>query len=1014
MNNMINHHKMCLVILLVFLATGVFAGSAGKISGVVTDAATGEGLPGANIVIEGTTMGAASNTDGIYNVLNVPPGIYTLRAQMIGYKNVSVQNVKVSIDLTTKINFQMQETVLESGEEVTIIAERPMVVKDLTASTAVLGAEEIATLPVTEVMDAVELQAGLIKDSGGGLHIRGGRSGEISYWIDGMPVTDVYDGGSVVEVNKNMVQELQVVSGAFNAEYGQAMSGIVNIATKDGSNDFGGSITTYYGDYLSGHDDIFSHIDHLNPAAIRDVDGSLQGALIKDKLFFYVNGRYDYNDGYLYGQRRYNPGAVTGTVTMNSDLLAEIAPMYLRGGKDVDGNNHSFEYILGSSAVIDSMVVFNNLATEVRTNPDSFAYYYNKFRALHKNGQGDGAWVPMNSEEKLYGQAKLVYRFTPSLKLAYNYIYDKVDYREWSGFDHERDFKYNPDGAPSKYRYGSTHIMQLTHAVNSNTFYKVGVSYFNKSFDKYVYENDHDPRYVHSDLAIQQPYSFKTAGTAGTALDNSVFRRETKTWLGKFDLTSQVTNTHQVKTGVEMRTHDVYREDYVLRPALGQLTIDPVWDGPYIKTEIWPDSTTYHSQYRHKPLEFSAYIQDKMEFNSLIVNVGVRFDYFEPDGVVLTDESDPNIYNPIKPENRYHDYGTDGIANTHDPDGTENNNIREAGETSVTLAERQAYWYKDATAKFKLSPRLGVSFPVTDRGVIYFSYGHFLQIPHFERLYQNPDFELGSGTGNVGVIGNADLEPEQTVSGEIGLQQQLADDIALSITGYFRDIRSLTGTRAEEIEIFGGSARYSKFVNSDFGLVKGIILSLNKRFSGGLSATVDYTLQLAKGSNSDPEAARNALAGGSMPEVQLTSLDWDQKHTVNSTVSYAGKSYGVSLIAQYGSGLPYTPRRSEDITTLLTNSQRKPATYNVDMRAFKSFVVGGKNLTAFVRVFNLFDTLNEINVFNDTGRAGYSTDKETDRATNPAETINSLDEWYTQATYYSAPRRVEFGVSLDF
>jgi hypothetical protein len=173
-------------------------------------------------------------------------------------------------------------------------------------------------------------------------------------------------------------------------------------------------------------------------------------------------------------------------------------------------------------------------------------------------------------------------------------------------------------------------------------------------------------------------------------------------------------------------------------------------------------------------------------------------------------------------------------------------------------------------------------------------------------------------------------------------------------------------------------------------------------------------LQLAKGSNSDPEAARNALAGGSLPEVQLTSLDWDQKHTVNGTVSYAGKGYGASLIARWGSGLPYTPRRSEDISALLTNSQRKPSNYNVDMRAYRNFKAGNFQFTAFLKVFNIFDTLNEINVFSDTGRAGFTTDEDIDRATNPPETINTLDEWYTQATYYSAPRRIEFGISFEF
>jgi hypothetical protein len=235
----------------------------------------------------------------------------------------------------------------------------------------------------------------------------------------------------------------------------------------------------------------------------------------------------------------------------------------------------------------------------------------------------------------------------------------------------------------------------------------------------------------------------------------------------------------------------------------------------------------------------------------------------------------------------------------------------------------------------------------------------------------------------------------------------------MSLTGYFRDVRDLAGTRAEEIVLFGGSAKYSKFVNSDFGFIRGIILALNKRFSGGFSASADYTLQLAKGTNSDPEAARNALAGGSLPEVQLTSLDWDQRHTINATVSYGALDWGTSLITQWGSGLPYTPRRSEDITSLLTNSQRKPSYFNVDLKAYKTFQLGPGELTLFLRIFNLLDRLNEINVYDDTGRAGFTQDEEIARATNPFEYINSLDEWYTNPTHFSEPRRIEIGFTYD-
>ena len=159
---------------------------------------------------------------------------------------------------------------------------------------------------------------------------------------------------------------------------------------------------------------------------------------------------------------------------------------------------------------------------------------------------------------------------------------------------------------------------------------------------------------------------------------------------------------------------------------------------------------------------------------------------------------------------------------------------------------------------------------------MHFSYGHFFQIPRFELLYENPDFDLDQGTGNVGVIGNADLRPEKTVSGELGIQQQLTPNMAIDVTGYFRDIRDLAGTRADQISLFGGSATYSKLVNSDFAYVRGLVLALSMRENSGWSGNLDYTFQISKGSASDPRQAQEAAAGGALPEIQLVPLNWDQ------------------------------------------------------------------------------------------------------------------------------------------
>ncbi|GAB4364189.1 MAG: hypothetical protein Kow0042_02580 [Calditrichia bacterium] len=930
--------KLTPLVFLFIISNLLLAGTTGKIVGIVTDKNSGEPLIGVNIILEGTNLGASTDIDGTYIILNVPPGTYTVVAQYIGYSEVRMENVKVNIDLTTEVNFQLQETTLELGETVTVIAEREMVTKDLTASTAKVDAEQIQALPITEISEALELQAGYLDG-----HVRGGRKGEIAYWIDGVPVTDGYDRGQVVEVNKDVVEQLQFVSGAYNAEYGQAMSGIVNITTKEPREKFGGSITTYFGDFYSTHEfnreepthgpkDVFLNVNNFDPSRIRNFEGTLYGTIVPNKLSYFINARHIYFSGWLYGQRVFNP---------------------------------------------------QNVAYE-----DSAGNFI-----LHRDpeGKGDGEFVPMNWNRKIYLQGKVIYNLSPLVKIIYGFIRDDVEFEEY-----DRNYKLNPDGNLNKYRIGYTHLLKVTHTINNTTFYDLGFSYFDKTYKQYIDEAIFaENTYVHPKIAENQlPFSFKTGGT-----NNQYFYRNTKTALVKFDLSSQISKRHLIKTGIEFRRHSIFFDDITLRPLEGD-NFNFERDDPYMTPEIFPIGTIYHDQYQHHPIELSAYIQDKMEFKDIIVNIGVRVDHFRPDGVILADPSDPDIYVPLKPSNRYHDVNGNGVQDEGDP--------------LVTFAERQSYWYVKAKNKTQFSPRLGASFPISPTGIIHFSYGHFFQIPNFELLYRNPQFKLGSGTGNLGVIGNADLKPEQTISGEIGLQQQLGQNMAMDITMYFRDIRDLTGTRADEISIFGGSATYSKLVNSDFGFVKGFIISLRNRFTQGLNYTLDYTYQIAKGTASDPDQARNALAGGALPEVHLTPLGWDQRHTLNITLGYNKPNWGVTFIGNLGSGQPYTPRKTEDVSALRENSEKKPTTWNVDMRLYRSLFLFQRKLTLFLRVLNLFDHLNEVNVYDDTGRAGFTTDLERNKRLGTAQHVNTLEEWYTNMTHYSEPRRIEFGLMIDF
>ncbi len=227
------HAGFCVILLLLCVggAGSLYArptdGPTGKIAGRVLEAGTDLGLPGVNVVITGTSIGGVTDVDGYYHILNVPPGTYSVQASFIGFATVTTQNVRVVQDQTSTVNFELREETIE-GEEVVIVAERPIVEMDRTTTTSVIDAEQLEVLPVTNVRDAINLQAGVVDG-----HFRGGRTGEVTYLVNGVPITNAFSKDAAFDIEQNMVESLEVISGVFNAEYGQATSGVVNIVTKD-------------------------------------------------------------------------------------------------------------------------------------------------------------------------------------------------------------------------------------------------------------------------------------------------------------------------------------------------------------------------------------------------------------------------------------------------------------------------------------------------------------------------------------------------------------------------------------------------------------------------------------------------------------------------------------------------------------------------------------------------------------------------------------------------------------
>ncbi|MCK5078054.1 MAG: carboxypeptidase-like regulatory domain-containing protein, partial [Calditrichia bacterium] len=311
-----------LIVILLFFSIDSFAGTTGKIAGIVLDAKTGEPLVGCNIVIEGTPIGAATDQDGYYFIINVKPGKYVVTASMLGYSTIKMTNVQVMLDLTTKANFDMKSSMLELGEAIIVVAERPMVQKDITSKQTIVSSSEIANMAVDNFQEVLTTKAGFTTDANGEIHVRGGRSGEIAYMIDGMMVDDPLYGGFNSMVNEDAIDEMVVLSGTFNAEYGDAMSSVVNIVTKEGSDEYHGKFE--YGSAMlnespyrkknafSGFEDSYEYeekdvidgmefdLGQLNIPIAGTYNLSLNGPVpLSSKLFFFLSGRYKNENSYL-------------------------------------------------------------------------------------------------------------------------------------------------------------------------------------------------------------------------------------------------------------------------------------------------------------------------------------------------------------------------------------------------------------------------------------------------------------------------------------------------------------------------------------------------------------------------------------------------------------------------------------------------------------------------------------------------------------------------------------------
>jgi len=872
---------------------GLLFSSNGKVTGVVTQKENGEPAVGVNIILVDTYLGAATDATGRYSILNVPPGTYSVRADAIGFTPIVIQNVRVTTSQTTEIDLKLEEAVVE-GQEVTVIAERPLVQKDLTASQRVTTAKEIEDMPVESFLGVLTTHAGVNQSAGGALHVRGGRSNEVGYYIGGVSVSNPFFTNSLaVSVSNKALEEMKLVSGAFNAEYGNAMSGVVNVKIKDGGKNYDGSFSYYTGDYSSNDDHIFPNITDNSLSANSTLDAFMSGPVLPffgDKLTFNLSLRRSQSEGYLYGVREHNPS--------------------------------DFAYF-----------------------PPSGDWYVQM--------TGDSSYVPMNPSKSSNFLSKITWRVSPRLKISSQSIVSNSESKSYSHV-----YKYNPDGVSSGYSSNNNHSIQINHSLSPKSFYEANVYVSDTDYKNYLYADTLDQRYVNSDYINTEPTS-ATFLFGGTQMGHTY--RVSSSVGGKFDFTAQINANHEVKTGVSFRSDNLNERNL-------QVLYNQNYDEPTVLAE---NKSPYHIFYDKDALQYSAYIQDKMEYSSMIMNLGVRYDAFIP--------NDSTINNLLYPE------------------------------ADLKVAKN----------KTMISPRVGVSLPITDKGIFHFSYGHFYQMPTLRNLYRESYF----GAGLAPTVGNPDLKPEKTVLYEFGFQQQFGNLIGMDINLFYKDIRELLALQSIRYNSPNfGPSNYSIYLNKDYGNTRGLTLSLTKRYDpvSKSSLWIDYTYQKSEGNSVNSGSFYFSALSGIEEEKLIVPLSWDQSHLLNTTV-IIGDPTGTTLgiIGKISTGWPYTPSIPNANFIPKPNSGRKPVQKNIDAKLETRINLAGYRVALFARVYNLFDIRNERYVFDDTGSAKYtfeyrsSQESEQLIANYGMPGIHTWEDYVTRPNYYSSPRSFKVGLSLD-
>lgn len=807
----------------------------GKLSGIVKDAETGEPLIGANVIVEGVwrqnkvialeaPKGAATDVQGFYYIINLPPESYSVKAHMMGYETRQITGVRVEYDRTVTLNFSLRPVTLE-GETITVTAPKEVVQLDVSSSRIVMDQDETSSLPVNNVQELMNLSPGVsVNPYDNKISIRGGGSDQVMAYMDGYSLKDNVFNVPFLSYNRTSIEEISIQTGGFLAEYGDLRSGIINVTTTEGGNRYNVLFDGRYHAPGYKYDGPKAYTEdkwwlmYGSDIAYDSVKLAQMFPLPADKFPGWIK----------FSEKNLTDDDSTNDLSPNQNR--EVWRWQHRGREEGNLPDYTLDATISGpipgknlpflgSVLGNSSFMFSHRSTYTAYEHPALRDHFSEGNSMLKltyhpspairvsllgmlndesgtgatnKESGDDAYVMRSGGGGSYGNSLYPLANIRTTNWGVNFLHTLSPSTFYelrvSRMERKYDFRPGPARDPSIIKT----IPAEFYALKRDSLKVLG--YWDAQTQHYV---SRDTTFYRGDRLWFPSVELNEAPEGWSIPGRAIYDQTGKLNLNassgesdhsygwsmtiRGDLTSQLNRYHLIKTGFYYNPTKIQRDYFEVRTPVENRAI----------------------RFTEFPRYGGIYFQDRVEIEGLIGNFGVRGEYF------------------------------DANSKSYDPDDPFDN----TWYSTNVWTNMDSMIYKSAKKYFRVSPRLGISHPMTEASKIYFNYGHAYNAPN--NTYRYGFLPHPNMNSPIEWRGNPDLKPQKTVQYELGYEQVLLNTFLIHTAIFYKDVTDELGwVYYQNVFATDPTRRYRTWENKSYQDIIGWEFRLYKRLGTFLTGWV--------------------------------------------------------------------------------------------------------------------------------------------------------------------------------